>query len=91
VVRMYDRLFTDATPDTGHGDKPFTDFINTDSCETFDKALVDPSLADCEPGSLFQFERQGYFAADSQEHKSGENLVFNRTVTLRDTWAKVQK
>ncbi len=91
VVRMYDRLFTEATPDVGHGDTPFTDFINTDSCEIFDKALVEPSLADCEPGSLFQFERQGYFAADSIDHKPTDKLVFNRTVTLRDTWAKVQR
>ncbi|MCP3675237.1 MAG: glutamine--tRNA ligase/YqeY domain fusion protein [Gammaproteobacteria bacterium] len=90
VVRMYDRLFTEATPDVGHGDIPFTDFINFDSCEIFDKALVEPSLADCEPGSLFQFERQGYFAADSVDHKPTEKLVFNRTVALRDTWAKVQ-
>jgi glutaminyl-tRNA synthetase len=87
-VRLYDRLFTEATPDVGHGETPFTDFINPDSMETFKNAWVEPSLADVEAGSTYQFERQGYFVADCEEHKPGESLVFNRTVTLRDTWSK---
>jgi len=87
-VRLYDRLFTEATPDVGHGDIPFTDFINPDSMETFDNAWVEPSLGDAKAGSSYQFERQGYFVTDCEEHKAGENLVFNRTVTLRDNWAK---
>jgi len=91
TVRMYDRLFTVPTPDVGHGDKEFTEFINPDSCEVFENALVEPSLFDAEPGSLFQFERQGYFVADSEDHIAKEKLVFNRTVTLRDTWAKLHK
>lgn len=88
LVRMYDRLFTEATPDVGHGDQPFTDFINADSCELFEHALVEPSLFDATPGSLYQFERQGYFVADCIDHQPSQRLVFNRTVTLRDTWAK---
>ncbi|PCJ47393.1 MAG: glutamine--tRNA ligase [Gammaproteobacteria bacterium] len=87
-VRVYDRLFSDATPDVGHGDKPFTDFINPESKQVFDNAWVEPSLWDAEPGSSYQFERQGYFVADTVEHLTGEKLVFNRTVTLRDNWAK---
>jgi len=88
---MYDRLFTEPTPDVGHGDKEFTDFINSESCEVFNNALVEPSLFECEAGSLFQFERQGYFVADCEDHIASEKLVFNRTVTLRDTWAKIHK
>ena len=88
MVRAYDRLFTDATPDVGHGDIPFTDFINPDSMQVFDNAMVEPSLAHAEAGSSYQFERQGYYVADSIEHIAGEKLVFNRTVTLRDNWAK---
>ncbi|MCP4274580.1 MAG: glutamine--tRNA ligase, partial [Gammaproteobacteria bacterium] len=91
TVRMFDRLFTDPTPDVGHGDKEFTEFVNPDSCEVFDNALVEPSLFEAQPGSLFQFERQGYFVADCEDHKVAEKLVFNRTVTLRDTWAKLYK
>ena len=88
-IRVYDRLFTVASPDGQ--ESPFTDFINPDSLEVFDTALVEPSLAECQPGDSFQFERQGYFIADEVLHKPGESLVFNRTVTLRDTWAKEQK
>ena len=88
TVRLYDRLFTEASPDSH--DRPFTDFINPDSLEVIDKALIEPSLADCPAGAQFQFERQGYFIADHLLHKQGDGLVFNRTVTLRDTWAKAQ-
>jgi glutaminyl-tRNA synthetase len=85
-VRLYDRLFTVASPDGQ--EQPFTDFINPESLQILDHALVEPSLADSQPGDRFQFERQGYFVADEELHKTGEKLVFNRTVTLRDTWAK---
>ncbi|MEL0037423.1 MAG: glutamine--tRNA ligase, partial [Gammaproteobacteria bacterium] len=54
-------------------------------------AKVEPSLASANAGDAFQFERQGYFVADDVLHKSGEKLVFNRTVTLRDSWGKEQK
>ncbi|MEX0291603.1 MAG: glutamine--tRNA ligase/YqeY domain fusion protein [Flavobacteriaceae bacterium] len=86
-VRLYDRLFTDETPD-GHKDKDFMDFINPDSLKVI-TAYVEPSLKDAKAGDRFQFQRLGYFNVDldSTEH----NLVFNRTVTLRDTWAKLQQ
>ena len=86
-VRLYDRLFTDETPD-GHKDKDFMDFINPDSLEVV-TAYVEPSLKSAKVSERFQFQRLGYFSVDpdSKEH----NLVFNRTVTLRDTWAKLQQ
>ena len=87
-VRLYDRLFTEAQLDSH--EHPFTDYINPHSLDMVDQALVEPSLADCPPGAQFQFERQGYFIADHTLHKQGDELVFNRTVTLRDTWAKAQ-
>ena len=85
-VRLYDRLFTVANPDGQ--EQPFTDFINPHSLDEMNDALVEPSIANAQPGDRFQFERQGYFVADEESHKPGEQLVFNRTVTLRDTWAK---
>jgi len=88
-VRLYDRLFTVAAPDSQ--DQPFTDFINPDSLEVLENAKVEPSLANSQAGDAFQFERQGYFVADDVLHKSVEGLVFNRTVTLRDSWGKEQK
>ena len=88
TVREYDRLFTEATPDVGHGDISFKDFLNYDSFVSHSNALVEPSLAEANAGDSYQFERQGYFVADAIEHIRGEKLVFNRTVTLRDTWTK---
>lgn len=88
-VRLYDRLFTVAAPDAQ--DQPFTNFINSESLELLEHAKVEPSLASANAGDAFQFERQGYFVADDVLHKSGEKLVFNRTVTLRDSWGKEQK
>ena len=83
-VRLYDRLFTD--PDPGRADDVMT-FLNPNSLETV-TAWVEPSLAAAECGFVCQFERLGYFCADAVEHRSG-NPVFNRIVTLRDTWAKL--
>ncbi len=88
-VRLYDRLFTVAAPDAQ--DQPFTNFINSESLELLEHAKVEPSLGSANAGDAFQFERQGYFVADDVLHKSGEKLVFNRTVTLRDSWGKEQK
>ena len=88
-VRLYDRLFTVAAPDAQ--EQPFTDFINPDSLEVLENAKVEPSLVNSEAGDAFQFERQGYFVADDVLHKSTDGLVFNRTVTLRDSWGKEQK
>lgn len=85
-VRMYDRLFNDPEPIKKDGSK-FTDFLNPDSLKIVTGKL-EPSLALARAGDKFQFERVGYFCVDTK-HSSTEKLVFNRTVTLRDAWAKV--
>lgn len=86
-VRLYDRLFTDPTPD-GHEGKEYTDFINKDSLTVNTKALAEPSLMEAKEGETFQFMRNGYFCVDKDS--TDDKKVFNRTVTLRDTWAKLQ-
>jgi len=87
-IRLYDRLFTDPTPDKHEG-KEFTDFINEDSLTINTKALAEPSLKDAEVGEQFQFMRNGYFCVDKDSTE--DKRVFNRTVTMRDTWAKLQE
>ena len=84
-VRLYDRLFTDPTPDA-HKDKDFMDFINPNSLEEI-TAYVEPSLADASEGARFQFQRMGYFVVD--QDSSSDELVFNKTTGLRDTWSKL--
>ncbi|WP_053980309.1 glutamine--tRNA ligase/YqeY domain fusion protein [Marinagarivorans algicola] len=79
-VRLYDRLFTDAAPDSG--DKNFLDSINPHSLTTVDCAVGEKGLLNAEVGTTYQFEREGYFCRDSQ----APTLVFNRTIGLRDTW-----
>jgi glutaminyl-tRNA synthetase len=86
-VRVYDRLFSDEAPD-GHKDKDFMEFLNPNSLEKIE-AYVEPSLATASIGDRFQFQRLGYFNVDDDSTK--EQLVFNKTVGLRDTWAKVNK
>jgi len=86
-VRMYDRLFKDEDP-AGHKDKDFKDFINPDSLSLV-TAKVEPSLVDAKSGEQFQFQRIGYFCVDPDTTK--DKLVFNRTVTLKDSWAKARK
>ncbi|WP_318311021.1 glutamine--tRNA ligase/YqeY domain fusion protein [Flagellimonas crocea] len=86
-VRLYDRLFTDPTPD-GHKDKDFMDFVNPDSLEKV-TGYLEPSLKDSKIGDQVQFQRMGYFNVDKDS--TPENLVFNRTATLRDTWAKLEQ
>lgn len=89
-VRLYDHLFVKENPmDVEEGDS-FTDNLNPDSLTTLTHCVVEPSLADAKPGFICQFERKGYFCADSKEH-TPENPVFNRTASLRDSWAKMQK
>jgi glutaminyl-tRNA synthetase len=88
-VRLYDRLFTAEDPEADP-EKDFREFINPDSLEIIKDAKLEPGLKDASPGDRFQFERLGYFCADSKDSKPG-NPVFNRTVTLRDTWAKIEK
>lgn len=83
-IRLYDRLFKAANPES---EENFLDTLNPESLEIVDKARVETSLADAKSGDRFQFERIGYFCVDSVD-SCAEKLVFNRTVTLRDTWAK---
>jgi len=87
-VRLYDRLFTDPEPD-GDKDRDFLEFINPDSLEIV-TAWVEPAVRDALPEGRYQFERVGYFCADRFDHVPGQRLVFNRTVTLKDSWAKNQ-
>ncbi len=88
-IRLYDHLFTRENPNQADEGKSFIDNLNPDSV-TVRTAQGEPSLAEAKAGQSFQFERQGYFAADSRDHSS-ERPVFNRTVTLRDSWARAQK
>jgi glutaminyl-tRNA synthetase len=86
-VRVYDRLFTDEAPD-GHKEKDFKEFLNPDSLTTIN-AYVEPSLKTAKVLDRFQFQRLGYFCVDKDSAKN--HLVFNRTVPLRDSWAKMEK
>lgn len=86
-VRIYDRLFTDENPD-GNKEKSFLEFVNPDSLKVV-TGYIEPSIVDAEPEERFQFQRLGYFNVDKDSTKN--KLVFNRTVTLRDTWAKIQQ
>ncbi|MFS4446074.1 glutamine--tRNA ligase/YqeY domain fusion protein [Maribacter sp. 2307UL18-2] len=86
-VRLYDRLFTDESPDT-HKDKDFMEFINPDSLQVV-TGYLEPSLKNAQIEDRVQFQRLGYFCVDPDT--SPEKLVFNRTVGLRDSWAKIQQ
>ena len=89
-VRLYDHLFTEWDPtDTPEG-LDWKDSMNPEALVTTSEAKLEPSLADAVPGTQYQFERLGYFVVDSED-STPEHLVFNRTVTLRDTWARVQQ
>jgi glutaminyl-tRNA synthetase len=85
-VRLYEQLFTAEQPDEGEG---IDQVINFNSLEVIAGCMLEPSLADVQPGDKFQFERNGYFCADP-DGRPGKP-VFNRTATLRDTWAKIEK
>jgi glutaminyl-tRNA synthetase len=86
-VRLYDRLFRVEDPSNEDGD--FKDYINPDSMQVLDDVYIEPSLASAPPGSSLQFMRKGYFCVDTLS--TPERLIFNRTVTLKDAWAKEQK
>lgn len=86
-VRLYDRLFTVPDPDAAKDGRDFTGFLNPCSLEILPAAKVEPSLAGLSAGESFQFERLGYFCADCKD-SGPHSLVFNRAVTLRDSWAK---
>ena len=85
-VRLYDRLFTTENP--GAGDRDYANDINPASLEVRSGCKVEPSLAGAAAGSRYQFERLGYFSVDPDS--SAGRLVFNKTVGLRDTWAKIK-
>jgi glutaminyl-tRNA synthetase len=87
-VRLYDHLFANQNPDNVEEDKDFTSNLNPNSREALKNCRIEPSLAGAKPLSRFQFERLGYFCADPDS--SAEKLIFNRTVTLRDEWAKIK-
>ena len=89
-VRLYDHLFVKPNPGDEKDVSDFKTLLNSNSLEALTSCRVEPSLADAEPGSRYQFLRQGYFCVDSID-SSADKLVFNRTVTLRDTWAKIEK
>ena len=86
-IRLYDRLFTVEAPDADK-EKGFLEFLNPNSLEILDDALIEPFLNNSKPGSRFQFERHGYFCVDTK-FTTNEKLVFNRTVTLKDSWGKI--
>ena len=90
-VRVYDNLFTDPSPASAADDagQDFTDLINPDSLRVV-TAWAEPAVADASPGDRYQFERLGYFCADIRDSKPGAP-VFNRTVTLRDSWARINR
>ena len=90
-VRLYDRLFTEARPDAVRGEDgeyvDFTQFLNPQSFGVT-RAYVEACVQNAAPETRYQFERTGYFVTDRYDHQAGEKLVFNRTVTLKETWAK---
>ncbi|HEX3798522.1 MAG TPA: glutamine--tRNA ligase/YqeY domain fusion protein [Verrucomicrobiae bacterium] len=86
-VRMFDRLFTVEQPDADEEGRDFKTFLNPNSLETLTSAKLEPSLADAKAEARYQFERLGYFRADPKDSQPGK-LVFNRIVSLRDSWAK---
>jgi glutaminyl-tRNA synthetase len=86
-VRLYDRLFRSANPEKDEEGGSFLDNINPDSLVVLKGCRAEPSLANAGAEERFQFEREGYFCADQKDSKPGA-LVFNRTVTLRDTWGQ---
>ncbi len=88
-VRLYDRLFNVPDPFDAEEGEDYTAYLNPDSLEVLHGCKVEPGLAGAAPGSRFQFLRLGYYCVDPDTH--GERPIFNQTITLRDTWAKIEK
>ena len=88
-IRLYDKLFTKADPNDVEEGQSFLDYLNPSSLEILSGAKLEPSLATANPGDRFQFERVGYFCLDPDS--TAEKLVFNRTLPLKDSWAKIEK
>ncbi len=89
-VRLYDHLFQKQDPSNVEEGQSYLENLNPNSLEVLTQCKLEPSLKDALPGERFQFERLGYFCVDAKESAT-DQLVFNRSVTLRDTWAKMQK
>jgi glutaminyl-tRNA synthetase len=89
-VRLYDYLLVDPDGESEEDSRDFISLLNPDSLQVITDCRVEPSLAEAAPGSRFQFERQGYFCVDARDSKAGVP-VFNRTVSLRDSWARIEQ
>jgi glutaminyl-tRNA synthetase len=88
-VRLYDHLFNKPNPEDVEEGQDFLSNLNPESLVVRTECFVEPSITGCQPGAQYQFERLGYFCVDKESTE--EKVVFNRTVTLRDSWAKIQK
>ena len=89
-VRLYDHLFKVPAPEDTPDGVDYKTNLNPESLVTLKDCKLEPSLAQAEPGARFQFERVGYFCVDTVDSKPGQP-VFNRTVSLRDSWQKIEK
>jgi len=89
-IRLYDRLFSHPVPDAGKDGADYLDHLNPDSLRTLTGCMAEPALAEAGHGENYQFEREGYFCIDAV-YSAPARLVFNRTVTLRDSWAKIEQ
>jgi glutaminyl-tRNA synthetase len=89
-VRLYDRLFNKENPLDNRAGASFLDHLNPASLEVVPRCMIEPSLASAAPGSIYQFERVGYFCVDTED-STADRLVFNRAVSLRDTWARIER
>ena len=88
-MRLFDRLFNVANP-LADKQRDFLEFLNPESLQVIDTAVVEPTVAQGKPGDFFQFERVGYFSID-QDSSDPQKPVLNRTVSLRDSWAKMNR
>ena len=88
-MRLYEHLFLKENPYEVEDGQDFTDNINPNSLIVLTNSLIEPALTEAQPGEYYQFLRQGYFCADPDS--TPDKPVFNRTVTLRDSWAKIEK
>ncbi|MFN8528090.1 MAG: hypothetical protein U0670_05725 [Anaerolineae bacterium] len=88
-IRLYDQLLTVAGASDMDDDKDFTDYLNPNSMKIIERAYIEPNAQGAQPETHYQFERLGYFTVDADT--TPNKLVFNRTVTLKDEWAKLQK
>ena len=89
-MNLYEHLFVKENPNAAEEGKDFVDHLNLNSLEILENCMIEPSLTAADPGDRYQFERLGYFCVDSKDSEP-QSLVFNRIVTLRDTWAKILK